>query len=122
MPKYRALYLDTTLKAHPSLRTSKNKAFKELIGHMKTVEENDFEVPESLESVLREYQKRGFLWLKTLKHNGFGGVLADDMGLGKTLQVIASKTKKISGRLLYARLFIWLSDIQRGDGTAGDSR
>lgn len=89
MPKYRALYLDTALKAHPSLRTSKNKAFKELIRHMKTVEDNDFEVPESLDNVLREYQKRGFLWLKTLKHNGFGGVLADDMGLGKTLQVIA---------------------------------
>ena len=36
-----------------------------------------------------EYQKKGFLWLKTLEHNGFGGILADDMGLGKTLQVIA---------------------------------
>ncbi len=27
--------------------------------------------------------------MKTLNHNGFGGILADDMGLGKTLQVIA---------------------------------
>ena len=26
--------------------------------------------------------------IKTLKYNGFGGILADDMGLGKTLQVI----------------------------------
>ena len=42
-----------------------------------------------LEPILREYQKRGFLWIKTLKYNGFGGILADDMGLGKTLQVIA---------------------------------
>ena len=56
---------------------------------MKTVEDNDFEVPKSLERVLREYQKQGFLWLKTLHANGFGGILADDMGLGKTLQVIA---------------------------------
>ena len=30
----------------------------------------------------------GFLLLKTLSANGFGGILADDMGLGKTLQVI----------------------------------
>ena len=56
---------------------------------MKTIEDNDFEVPEKLDSVLREYQKRGFLWIKTLNCNGFGGILADDMGLGKTLQVIA---------------------------------
>lgn len=88
VPKYRALYLDSQLKSHQSLKTTKNKAFKELIRHMKTVEDNDFEVPDSLEGILREYQKRGFLWIKTLKHNGFGGILADDMGLGKTLQVI----------------------------------
>ena len=55
---------------------------------MKTVEDNDFELPQRLEPVLREYQKKGFLWLKTLRQNGFGGILADDMGLGKTLQVI----------------------------------
>ncbi|MEE1072945.1 MAG: SNF2 helicase associated domain-containing protein [Cellulosilyticum sp.] len=88
VPRYRALYLDSQLKSHQSLKTTKNKAFKELIRHMKTVEDNDFEVPVSLEETLREYQKRGFLWIKTLKHNGFGGILADDMGLGKTLQVI----------------------------------
>ena len=88
VPKYRALYLNNELKDHPSIKAVKNKAFKELVRHMKTVEDNDFEVPESLENVLREYQKRGFLWMKTLKHNGFGGILADDMGLGKTLQVI----------------------------------
>ena len=89
VPKYRALYLNGQLKEHPSIKAVKNKAFKELVRHMKTVEDNDFEVPESLENILREYQKRGFLWMKTLKHNGFGGILADDMGLGKTLQVIA---------------------------------
>ena len=41
---------------------------------MKTIEDNDFEVPESLDKVLREYQKRGFLWIKTLNYNGFGGI------------------------------------------------
>lgn len=89
VPKYRALYLNSQLKEHPSIKAIKNKAFKELVRNMKTVEDNDFDIPESLENVLREYQKRGFLWMKTLKHNGFGGILADDMGLGKTLQVIA---------------------------------
>ncbi|MFY2158028.1 SNF2 helicase associated domain-containing protein [Cytobacillus firmus] len=46
-------------------------------------------VPENLDSILREYQKNGFKWLKTMAHYGFGGILADDMGLGKTLQSIA---------------------------------
>lgn len=56
---------------------------------MKTAEENDFELPKNLQAQLREYQKTGFWWLKTLCQNGFGGILADDMGLGKTLQTIA---------------------------------
>ncbi len=89
LPKYRALYLDSRLREQESLQTYKDRAFKSLVRNMKTVEDNDFEIPPSLAPILREYQKKGFLWLKTLCYNGFGGILADDMGLGKTLQVIA---------------------------------
>lgn len=89
LPKYRALYLDSELKEKNGIRASKNRDFKALVRNMKTVEDNDFEAPASLGRVLREYQKQGFMWLKTLHANGFGGILADDMGLGKTLQVIA---------------------------------
>lgn len=88
VPRYRTLYLDEALRANGSVSVYKDRNWKALIRNMKTVEDNDFEVPESLKGVLREYQKYGFLWLKTLCHNGFGGILADDMGLGKTLQVI----------------------------------
>lgn len=89
LPKYRAIYLDAQLKEKHGLPYQKNKDFKALIRNMKTIEDNDFEIPISMEQVLREYQKQGFLWIKTLQSNGFGGILADDMGLGKTLQVIA---------------------------------
>lgn len=89
IPKYRALYLDGELKNSTRFHVVKNRDFKALVRNMKTVEDSDFEVPGSLEKVLREYQKQGFLWLKTLNAHGFGGILADDMGLGKTLQVIA---------------------------------
>lgn len=89
LPKYRALYLDGQLHEQHSFHAAKSKDFRALIRNMKTVEDNDFEVPASLDRVMREYQKQGFLWLKTLKTNSFGGILADDMGLGKTLQVIA---------------------------------
>ena len=88
VPKYRALYLDAQLREIEGFPILKNKDFRALIRNMKTVEDNDFELPQRLEPVLREYQKKGFLWLKTLRQNGFGGILADDMGLGKTLQVI----------------------------------
>ncbi len=89
LPKFRALYLDGELKANPAFGAVKDRNFKELVRNMKTVEDNDFEIPPSLDDIMREYQKKGFLWIKTLKSNGFGGILADDMGLGKTLQVIA---------------------------------
>lgn len=89
VPKYRALYMDGELKSRESLSVGKDKGFKALVRNMKTVEDSDFDIPESLAHVLREYQKRGFLWIKTLRFNGFGGILADDMGLGKSLQVIS---------------------------------
>lgn len=89
VPKYRAMYLDSALKSNSSVKVDKNKEFKAMVRDMKTIEDSDFEVPASLDGVMREYQKTGFLWLKTLCANGFGGILADDMGLGKTLQVIS---------------------------------
>lgn len=89
VPKYRAMYLDVALKNNQVLSIEKNKEFKGMVRNMKTIEDSDYEVPASLKSVMRSYQKNGFLWLKTLRENGFGGILADDMGLGKTLQVIS---------------------------------
>ena len=89
VPKYRAMYLDAALKNGGVLTVEKNKEFKGMVRNMKTIEDSDYEVPLSLKPVMRGYQKNGFLWLKTLRENGFGGILADDMGLGKTLQVIS---------------------------------
>ncbi|WP_462416815.1 SNF2 helicase associated domain-containing protein [Eubacterium ramulus] len=88
LPKFRALYLDAQLRDNESLPVNKSREFRELIRNMKTVEDSDFEVPDAFRKILREYQKKGYLWLATLCSNGFGGILADDMGLGKTLQVI----------------------------------
>lgn len=89
VPKYRAMYLDAALKSNQLLSVEKNREFKGMVRDMKTIEDSDYEVPEALKNVMRSYQKSGFLWLKTLRENGFGGILADDMGLGKTLQVIS---------------------------------
>lgn len=64
------------------------KTFAKLMKNLHRPEDLDSEVPESLESVLRDYQKVGFRWFKLLAKYKFGGILADDMGLGKTLQSI----------------------------------
>ena len=88
--KYRALYLDRLFhESGGNVTLKRDSYFKNLIRDMKTVEDSDYEVPDSLGSVLREYQKTGYRWLRTLETLGFGGILADDMGLGKTIQVIA---------------------------------
>lgn len=89
VPKYRAMYLDASLKNMNLLSVEKNKEFKAMVRNMKTIEDSDYEVADSLKGIMRSYQKNGFQWLKTLRENGFGGILADDMGLGKTLQVIS---------------------------------
>lgn len=89
VPKYRAMYLDAVLKNGGVLAVEKNLDFKHLVRNMKTIEDSDYEAPNSLKPIMRGYQKNGFQWLKTLRENGFGGILADDMGLGKTLQVIS---------------------------------
>ncbi len=89
LPMYRALYLDRVLRDHPSLRLTRDEGFRRLVRDINAVADADYAPPASLASVLRNYQKTGFRWLKTLERYGFGGILADDMGLGKTLQMIS---------------------------------
>lgn len=89
LPAYRAIYLEAMSRDKQALRFERNTAFKQMIQTMQTPEDYESQVPESLRSTLRDYQKTGFKWLKMLSSYGFGGILADDMGLGKTLQVLA---------------------------------
>jgi SNF2 family DNA or RNA helicase len=63
--------------------------FRNLVKNFKTVGDSDYELPDSLKKVLRNYQKYGYKWMRVLTENHFGGILADDMGLGKTAQVIS---------------------------------
>ncbi|SFR03684.1 DEAD/DEAH box helicase [Desulfoscipio geothermicus] len=88
IPKYRALYIDRCLR-ESNLRVERNLAFKQLVQNVTEPQDMEFEVPKNFKGVLRDYQKTGFKWLKTLAMYGLGGILADDMGLGKTVQTLA---------------------------------
>lgn len=90
VPQFRACYVDQMLKQKDGqLQVERDADYKSIIRDMKNIEDSDFQVPSTLNQVLRGYQKLGFRWLNTLAKLGFGGILADDMGLGKTLQVIS---------------------------------
>ncbi|CRK82126.1 DEAD/DEAH box helicase [Neobacillus massiliamazoniensis] len=65
------------------------ESFRQFLDHLRHPGRLEFEVPASLDPILKDYQKLGFKWMKTLAYYGFGGILADDMGLGKTIQSIA---------------------------------
>ncbi|MDE6937537.1 MAG: SNF2 helicase associated domain-containing protein, partial [Lachnospiraceae bacterium] len=89
VPLYRTLYLDKLLEENENVYSERDRHFKNLVRGFKTVNDSDFQLPSALARVLRNYQKNGYRWLRTLENFQFGGILADDMGLGKTLQVIA---------------------------------
>lgn len=89
LPLYRTLYLDKMLEENENVYSERDSHFKNLVRGFKTVNDSDFQLPKTLVRVLRNYQKNGYRWLRTLETFRFGGILADDMGLGKTLQVIA---------------------------------
>ncbi len=91
VPMYRALFLNELSEKsadYEYTRLSRGGDFKNIINSFKDPESANYEIPEDLDRVLRDYQKKGYMWLRTLKANRFGAILADDMGLGKTLQIL----------------------------------
>ncbi len=91
VPMYRMIYLNSLQNNLEAMRISRSRDFKRLIESFESSMKFDDEqsVPESLSNIMRDYQKTGFEWFKTLSKYHLGGILADDMGLGKTIQAIA---------------------------------
>lgn len=87
VPIGRAFSLMDAQLEHHSIKM--NRSLRELLDNMRHPDQLDFPVPEQMEPILRDYQKYGYQWMKTLAYYRFGGILADEMGLGKTVQSIA---------------------------------
>jgi TATA-binding protein-associated factor len=66
----------------------------------------DFDIPVTLTTELRGYQRTGISWLAFLNRYKLHGVLCDDMGLGKTIQTVA---------MLAADHFTWQERLRVGD-------
>jgi len=78
--------------------------------------------PHALRATLRPYQLQGYRWMRWLRDNHFGGILADDMGLGKTVQTLSllaalyGKTARLNPTLLVlpkSLIFNWLDELTR---------
>lgn len=89
LPVNRTLYLNELLKKFNNTRAIKNNEYKQIVEDLeKDNLDEEIKISDSMQNVLRDYQKIGYSWLKTLENYKFGGILADDMGLGKTLQLL----------------------------------
>lgn len=85
---YRALALQDEMKTSQML-IERDNSLHNMLMNLQNFDIDDICIPETMSNILRDYQKSGYRWLKTMSQYGFGGVLADDMGIGKTIQVIA---------------------------------
>ena len=75
-------------KGNSLIEFDRSEQFKEVVDRFNEINPTEHKLSKKYKELLRDYQKNGYQWLRTLSDFGFGGILADDMGLGKTLQVI----------------------------------
>lgn len=87
--KNRVFALDNNATELQHIQIERDESFQKLIQQFQKHTQHLYPLTPYYNQLLRDYQKEGYQWLRTLYELGFNGVLADDMGLGKTLQVIA---------------------------------
>jgi superfamily II DNA or RNA helicase len=120
VPKYRAFYIDKYLDETDNGIIEKTHDFEQYVERLSQIKNEVYEIPKSLENVLRGYQKVGFQWFKFLTKSGLGGILADDMGIGKTLQVLTlvlSEKEESKGPALViaptSLVYNWVSEAEK---------
>ena len=84
---------------------------------LKKIKSSKFDIPTNINANLRQYQKEGFYYLKTLDELGFGGILGDEMGLGKTLQSIVFIASNVGKKTLIiaptSLVYNWGSEFKK---------
>ncbi len=119
LPINRSFYLERLINTK-DVNVAKNEKYTELIDSIDNSKMN-IEIDKDFEKKLRDYQKVGYRWLKTLAKYQFGGILADDMGLGKTIQIIAllkseiDKNNKLTSIVVCPSTLVlnWKAEIEK---------
>lgn len=115
--KNKAIFIDDFIK-EKSIRYIKGKnELTKIQKKLKEVKKINFKEPLTLNASLREYQKEGYNWLKTMDYLGFGGILGDEMGLGKTIQAITFILSNLPSKTLIVAptslIYNWSSEIEK---------
>ncbi|MCR3757648.1 DEAD/DEAH box helicase [Clostridium felsineum] len=117
LPKSKSIYVDEYLEENGIRYIKGQDELKKIRDKFKKEKSLVFEKPDNLNGTLREYQRQGYNWLKTLDYFGFGGILGDEMGLGKTFQVIAfllSNTNKKTLIIVPTSLvYNWIQEFEK---------
>lgn len=115
--KNKGVYLDSYLEGNKIKYIKGKKELKEIRDKFKNIEKLKFEEPTNLNGNLRDYQRIGYNWFKTLDYLGFGGILGDEMGLGKTIQAISFiLSNKNSKSLIVAPtslIYNWIDEFEK---------
>lgn len=98
IPHSRAPFVESYLESAGLRFIAGSEALTKVSEKLNRLSTAEFICPEGLEAVLRDYQKTGYQWFRTMDYLGFGGILSDEMGLGKTLQAISYIAGNGNGR------------------------
>ncbi|MBU3180762.1 DEAD/DEAH box helicase [Clostridium psychrophilum] len=113
----KGIFLDSYLDENKIRYIKGKKELNQVRDKLKNIEKLNFKVPVGLNGKLREYQKVGYNWFKTLDYLGFGGILGDEMGLGKTIQAIAFILDGIGSKTLIVAptslIYNWISEFEK---------
>ncbi len=114
--KFNLLHLQNNIKNKKLPFISGEEKINILLEKLKN-KDREYIVPENLKANLREYQRIGYNWLRTIEELGFGGILADDMGLGKTIQTITLLLSKPGKKSLIITptsvLYNWKNEFEK---------
>lgn len=87
--RFRSFSLDNFADSAQDIEIERSQSFTAALESFVSYADHPAPLLEHYQTLLRDYQKAGYQWFRTICDNHFGGILADDMGLGKTLQTIA---------------------------------
>lgn len=86
--KNKGFYVEDYLEDNEMSYVKGRKKLKDMKKSLVNLKDETFTIPSNINGTLRNYQKEGYHWFKSLDYLGLGGILGDEMGLGKTLQTI----------------------------------
>ena len=114
--KNKGIYVEDYLNSNGIKYIKGRNNLKTLKKSLCNLKNTEFVVP-NINANLRNYQKEGYVWLKTLEYLEFGGILGDEMGLGKTLQAItfiaSNKGKKSLIIAPTSLVYNWYSEFKK---------